>query len=194
HGWPLRSGRGSAPARAPDMRNQQHQSRRRHPVDSPRMANGAGPMHRQLLQEFVRETRQPVIIELVRQFAALVASVRGDVSVLASEIDRVFSVDFELVGDLALKSAELRPDSSEFSHSEVRIRQQFEGRSALAVAIEQNAVSFGLVWRDGQRIGERLRRAQGGSFDLELSLAAGADAAQSEALPGPALVAGACAT
>ena len=75
-----------------------------------------GLLRDQLLPDLVRQARQRRVIEVVRQREAFVAPIRRDVGGLAREIDLVFGVDLDLLGDLrratrrsAARSARDRP-------------------------------------------------------------------------------------
>ena len=160
-----RSGRRAGSSRAgrplpADMRDQEGQRRRRDAVDPAGLADGARAVRVQLLPDLVREALHAGVVEIVRQLEAFVPAVRLDVGGLPVEIDRIFGVDFELLGDLRREFARARGQIRATSASQVRIGQQLERRPPLAVVVERNPVLFRLVRRDRQRIRQRPRRLQ----------------------------------
>ena len=76
---------------------------RRSPRPAP-IVRGRSAM--QLLFRFVGEAGQRCVVEVVRQFETFVAPKGSDVRRLALEIDRVFGVDLDLLGDLRRHSRE----------------------------------------------------------------------------------------
>ena len=73
---------------------------RRHAVDAAGLADGARPSRLQLLPDFVGKPGQCGVIESRQELEALVAAIGRDIGGLALEIDGVFGVDLELLGDL----------------------------------------------------------------------------------------------
>src|ERR1700722_19138134 len=87
------------PALPAQMRDQERQLCRRDAIDAAGVADGARPVHFQLVADLVGQSRQRRIVEIVRQSDAFIAAIGLDVGGLAAEINRVFRIDFELLGD-----------------------------------------------------------------------------------------------
>ena len=70
------------------------------------------------------------IIDIVGENEAFVASIGFDVSSLATQIDVVLGVDFELLGDLGVELAEARPNPSRDRLFRYRYRRAARRRNA----------------------------------------------------------------
>src|SRR5579862_8364351 len=138
------------PALPAQMRDQERQRRRRDAIDAAGVANGARPVRFQLVTDLVGQSRQHRIVEIIRQSDAFIAAIGFDISSLAAEIDLVFRVDFELLGDLRRQSAETWPDPRDVADADIRIGQQLEGRAALTILAQGNAMPRGFAWRDDE--------------------------------------------
>ena len=95
---PLAAGRAG---RAPTSKRQR---RRRHAVDAARLADGARAEALQLLPDLRATAPASPRSRALRQLQAFVAAVGCDVGGLAVQIDRVFGVDLELLGDVRRES------------------------------------------------------------------------------------------
>ena len=107
---------------------------------------------------FVGQTRKRREVEIVRQLQAFVAPKSGDIGGLAIQVDRIFRIDLELLGNFRIELAEPRPDARQIPRTDRRIGQKLEGRAPLAVLVEREPVA-GRFGR-GQRDGARQRRAR----------------------------------
>ncbi len=87
------------------MSHEQRQRRRRDAVDSAGLADGPRPVGLQLMADLVRKPGQHRIIEIVGQNEAFVAPIGFHIGGLPAQIDVVFCVDLELLGDLGLEFA-----------------------------------------------------------------------------------------
>ncbi|MDB6164865.1 MAG: hypothetical protein JWQ83_5, partial [Lacunisphaera sp.] len=134
--------------------------RRRHAVDARGVADGARLMRDEFLLGLVRQPRQRRIIEVFRQREAFIAAIRFDIAVLPRQIDVVLGIDLDLLGDLGRERAELRPDLRQRLDRDLRIRQQLEGRTAVAVFVERKTVLLALFRRQRNGIGEFARGFQ----------------------------------
>src|SRR5262249_24591219 len=147
-------------------------------VDASRLADRARLRRRELLADFVRESLQRRVIEIVGERETFVAPIRGNVGGLAIEIDRVLGIDLELLGDRRRNRAEPRPDARDVGERNVRIREEFERAAPLAVAIEREPVPHGLGWRQRYRAGEVARRIERIHLRAMTLRPRGADAAE----------------
>ena len=100
------------------------------------------------------------IVDIVGEDEAFVAAIRFHVGRLAAEIDLVFGVDFELLGDLRVELGEARPDPRQVADADIRIGQKLEGRAALAVLAQREAISSGFARRHASGPRHRPRRVR----------------------------------
>src|SRR5580692_2727763 len=136
------------PALPAQMRDQKRQRCRRDAVDAAGVADGARPVHFQLVSDFVGQSRQRRIVQIVWQSDAFIAAIGLHVGGLTAEIDLVFGVDLELLGDLGRQFCEVRPDPRDIADADVRIGQQLERRTALTVLAQGKAMPRRFAWRD----------------------------------------------
>src|SRR6202140_4666964 len=136
------------PALPAQMRDQERQRCRRDAVDAAGVANGARPMHFQLVSDLVGQSRQCRIVQIVRQSDAFIAAIGLNVGSLAAEIDLVFRVDLELLGDFGRQFSEARPDPRDIADADIGIRQQLEGRTALTVLAQGKDMPGGFARGD----------------------------------------------
>ena len=156
------SGGAAAFAAAPHMRHQQRQRRRRHAVDPPGLADGARPMLRSA-SAGLRSTGPAAPHSRSRPAARSFR--RGDTIRCRRSGGRDRPRISRRSRAARRSSARARRAAARFrarsAIADVRIRQQFERRAALAVLVERKAVllraSFGV---SDTRIGKRARRIQ----------------------------------
>src|SRR5580692_2755028 len=136
------------PALPTQMRDQERQRCRRDAVDAAGVADGARPVRLQLVADLVGQSWQRRIVEILGQSHAFIAAIRLDVGGLATEINLVFGIDLELLGDLGRQLAKARPDPCHIADADIRIRQHLERRAALTVLAQGEAMPRGFAWRD----------------------------------------------
>ena len=99
------------------MGEEQEECRRRHAVETGRLAEACGAVALELLPELGGESGDAAEGEVVRDGDALLFAEGGDVDLLALEIDGVARIDGELLGNLGIEFADLGPDGSERARS-----------------------------------------------------------------------------
>ena len=67
---------------------------------------------------------------------ALVLAEGGDVELLPLDVDGIARIDGELLGDVRIERADLRPDRCEPRDIDIGISQQLEGAPLASVAID----------------------------------------------------------
>ena len=117
------------------------------------MPDGSRPVGLQLVADFVGKPRQGLVVDVVAKRERLVAAIGLHVGCLPVEIDRVLGINLELLGDLGIEFTEARPDARDVGNADIRIGQKIEGRAALAIAPQLQAVSRRFVRRDVQSLG-----------------------------------------
>src|SRR3984893_13534728 len=142
------SATGRFPALPAQIRDQKRQRRRRDAIDAAGMPNGARPVCLQLMSDLVGQSRQRRIVEVVGQSDAFIAAIGFDVGGLAAEIDLVFRLDFELLGDLCRQFSEAWPNPCDIADADIRIGQQLERRAALTVLAQGKSMPRGFAWCD----------------------------------------------
>src|SRR2546428_58297 len=101
--------------------NQERQRGRGHAIDAAGLADGARADRLEFLACFVGQALDARIVDLRRQYEALIAPKGGNIGRLAGEIHVVFGVDLQLRGDLRGKLAQARPDVRELLDPQIRV-------------------------------------------------------------------------
>src|SRR5262245_47625324 len=127
------------------MSNQQRQSCWGHAIDPAGLANGLWLDGRQLLSSLVRQSLDPRIIEPLRKRKTLVAAEGLDVGGLAAQVDMILGIDLELIENPGGEFAKARPDPSNRVDPNGRKGQELEGAATLAIPVQGEAKSLGLI-------------------------------------------------
>jgi hypothetical protein len=170
------------------MRNQQGQGCWGHAIDPAGLANGLRPDGGQLLASLVRQPFDPRIVKTLWKRETLVSPEGLDVGRLAAQVDMILGIDLKLLKDLGGEVAKARPDASNHVDPDSGEGQELEGAATLAIPVQGEAISLGLVW--GER--HRSSKLRGGHKCTHLlgmaALPLGSHAAESNAPLGQSLV------
>src|SRR6476620_3431632 len=99
----------------------------------------------------MRETGDFRVVEIIREQETLIPPVGCDVGRLPIEIDRVFGVDFELLGNSGRELKKFWPYPGHVGDADVRVRQELKSRSALTIAVEREPIRVRFLRGHGNR-------------------------------------------
>ena len=106
------------------MGDDEGQGRRGHALDARRLPQSGGPHERQTRPKLVGQAAHGAIVEFGGDQGVLFPTERGDISLLAIQINGIFGVDFDLFGDRGGYGLKLGPNGGKCVPSDVRIGQQ----------------------------------------------------------------------